>query len=203
MKLIALDRMGRSLVVAAAATLLVACAAETSVGPAPAVLGASTLATGDAGWTEAPDGARTPDLGACSDLAVAGSQLAYRVYAQGVQIYRWNGTSWIFVAPSAVLSADAEGKGVVGTHYAGPTWESASGSKVVASVVKRCTPDAASIPWLQLGAVSAQGPGIFDGIAFILRINTVGGNAPSYGGSAMNEEARIPYTADYLFYRAP
>ena len=203
MKLMALDRMGRSLVVAAAAALLVACAAESSVGPAPAAPGAPTRATADAGWTEPADGARTPELGACSDLAVVGSQLAYRVYAQGVQIYRWNGTSWSFVAPSAVLSADAEGKGVVGTHYAGPTWESVSGSKVVASVVKRCTPDAASIPWLQLGAVSTQGPGIFDGIDFILRINTVGGNAPSYSGSVVNEEARIAYTADYLFYRAP
>ena len=202
MNLIALGRMRRSLVVAAAATLLAACEADTSVGPA-ADAGAPTHATGDAGWTEALEGARAPELGTCPELAVTGGQLAYRVYAQGVQIYRWNGTSWSFVAPSAALSADAEGKGVVGSHYAGPTWESASGSKVVGSVVKRCTPDAGSIPWLQLGAVSAEGPGIFDGIAFILRINTVGGNAPSYPGAAVNDEARIPYTADYLFYRTP
>ena len=31
------------------------------------------------------------------------------MYAEGVQIYRWNGTSSIFVAPEAELFADAGG----------------------------------------------------------------------------------------------
>lgn len=61
------------------------------------------------------------------------------------------------------------------------------------------TPDA--IPWLLLGAVS-QGPGVFHRVAFIQRVNTVGGNAPSDPGSFTGEEARIPYTTEYLFYRA-
>ena len=87
------------------------------------------------------------DLGPCDSLAVpAGFTLKARTYAQGVQIYLWNGSSWVFDAPEAVLTADAGGNGVVGTHYRGPTWESNSGSKVVAGVAKRCTPDANSIP---------------------------------------------------------
>jgi hypothetical protein len=66
---------------------------------------------------------RTPDLPSplCDRLQVqAGNKVAFHVYALGVQIYRWNGTSWVFVAPSARLFADAEYHGEVGIHYAGP-----------------------------------------------------------------------------------
>src|SRR5262245_15759541 len=74
---------------------------------------------------------RAPDLGDCQNLQVpTGNKVAFHVYAEGVQIYRWNGTSWGFVAPAALLFADAAYQGEVGIHYAGPTWESNSGSKV-------------------------------------------------------------------------
>jgi hypothetical protein len=143
-----------------------------------------------------------PDLGVCGNLQVpAGSRLVFRTYASGVQIYHWDGTSWVFDAPLAVLSADAGGRSTVGTHYAGPTWESNSGSKVVGAVLQRCTPDPAAIPWLLLGAVSSSGPGIFQRVTYIQRVNTVGGNAPSAPGSVVGEEARIPYTTEYFFYR--
>ena len=124
-----------------------------------------------------------------------------RVYATGVQIYRWSGTSWTFVAPQATLSANAGGSSTVGTHYAGPTWESVSGSKVVGAVAQRCTPVASAIPWLSLNAVSSTGPGIFHRVTFIQRVNTVGGLAPSAPGSVAGEEVRVPYTAEYFFYR--
>ena len=40
----------------------------------------------------------------CDSLQVpVGNVLAFRMYARGVQIYRWNGSSWQFVAPSATL----------------------------------------------------------------------------------------------------
>jgi len=35
----------------------------------------------------------------------------------------------------------------------------------------------------------------------IQRVNTVGGNAPANPGSVTGEEARVPYTAEYFFYR--
>ena len=79
---------------------------------------------------------RAPDLPSplCDRLQVqAGNRVAFHVYALGVQIYRWDGTSWVFVAPSARLFADGEYHGEVGIHYAGPTWESNNGGKVVAS----------------------------------------------------------------------
>src|SRR5690606_4384131 len=143
-----------------------------------------------------------PDLGQCSNLqAPAGTRLVSQTYARGVQIYRWDGAAWVFVAPSARLSADAQGKSKVGAHYAGPTWESNSGSKVVAAVIDRCTPDAGAIPWLSLGAVSSQGPGIFHRVTFIQRLNTTGGNAPSAPGSFVGQMTEVPYTAEYYFYR--
>jgi hypothetical protein len=41
---------------------------------------------------------------------------------------------------AARLFADAEYHGEVGIHYAGPTWESHSGGKVIASRLEGCTP---------------------------------------------------------------
>jgi hypothetical protein len=117
-----------------------------------------------------------------------------------VQIYRWNGASWSFVGPEAVLY-DQDGE-VVGIHYAGPTWESNSGSKVVATVEERCTPDPDAIPWLRLKATSTEGPGIFKKVTYVQRVNTVGGLAPSYAGDFIGEEVEVPYAADYYFYRA-
>ena len=147
---------------------------------------------------------RTPDLGGCQDLQVSAEHnVAFHVYAEGVQIYRWSGTSWTFVVPEAVLFADAGGKGTVGIHYAGPTWESVSGSKVVGMVLERCTPDPDAIPWLLLEAVLSEGPGIFHAITFIQRLNTVGGIAPSDPGDVPGEIARVPYTTEYVFYRRP
>ena len=92
--------------------------------------------------------------------------------------------------------------GIVGIHYAGPTWESNSGSKVVGTVLERCTPDPDAIPWLLLKAVSNEGPG-FSRVTFIQRVNTVGGIAPTDPGDFVGEEVEVPYTTEYYFYRAP
>ena len=84
-----------------------------------------------------------------------GNKVAFQAFGVGVQIYRWNGTSWNFVAPEAVLFA--RGDGVVATHFAGPTWESNSGSTVVGAVIDSCTPDPDAIPWLLLEAAETDG----------------------------------------------
>jgi hypothetical protein len=146
---------------------------------------------------------RAPELPSplCDRLQVQGGRVAFHVYALGVQIYRWNGVSWDFVAPSARLFADAEYHGEVGTHYAGPTWESNSGGKVVASRVESCAPDPTAIAWLLLHRVSSEGPGIFDSVTFIQRVNTAGGLPPSGPGPFVGAEEDVPYTAEYYFYR--
>ena len=147
---------------------------------------------------------RTPNLGSCQNLRVeAGNRVALHAYAEGVQIYRWSGTSWVFVAPEAQLFPDDDAQTpAFGIHYARPTWESASGSTVRGTVIDRCTSDPSAIPWLLLGVVASDGPGIFADTTFIQRLNTTGGNAPSVSGSFVGEEARVPYTADYYFYKA-
>lgn len=155
--------------------------------------------------TRANNDKRAPELPSplCDSVEVpAGHKVAYHVYAKGVQIYRWDGASWKFVAPEADLFADAEFHGKVGRHYAGPTWESNAFSKVIGSRVGACTPDATAIAWLKLKAVTTTGPGIFHKVTFIQRVNTVGGLAPTTPGTTADEIAEVPYTTEYYFYRA-
>jgi hypothetical protein len=131
----------------------------------------------------------------------AENKLASHVYAEGVQIYRWDGASWVFVEPVANLFADANYHGKVGIHYRGPTWKSNSGSNVVGARLYGCSPDPTAIPWLLLEAVSTAGPGIFSSVTYIQRANTSGGLPPAGPGSATGELVQIPYTAEYYFYR--
>jgi len=139
----------------------------------------------------------------CESLeAPDGNKLAFRVYAAGVQRYRWNGASWDFVEPVATLYADANHHVKVGTHYAGPTWEGNNGGKVVATRAEGCSPDPASIPWLLLRATSTEGPGGFGSVTYIQRVNTKGGLVPTAPGSSTGVMAEIPYTTEYYFYRA-
>jgi len=168
------------------------------------IFAAAGLTQARAAGTLVADDNRAPELpAACQTLQVAeGNKVAFRTYASGVQVYRWNGTAWVFVEPVANLFAARNFHGQVGTHYAGPTWESNSGSKVVARRVDGCTPNSSAIPYLKLEAVSTEGPGVFDGVTFIQRVNTTGGTAPAAPGSFVGEEARVPYTAEYYFYRA-
>jgi hypothetical protein len=172
---------------------LTACADTTPVGPDRS----------QASQPPVTANAWSADLASCQDLkAREGSVLIFHAFAKGVQTYHWNGASWVFDGPTATLYSDAEGKAVVGTHYAGPWWESNSGSKVKGAVDKKCVVDANSIPWLLLNGGSSEGPGIFNGVTQIQRVNTVGGNAPTTGGY-VGEVANVAYTAEYFFYRAP
>jgi Protein of unknown function (DUF3455) len=149
----------------------------------------------------ADDTLQPPDLSFCPNLQVpAGNVLKFHAYGIGVQIYQWNGTSWVFVGPSATLYADSGYHGQVGVHFAGPTWESNSGSKVVGRRLAACTPDSNSIPWLLLISVSSQGPGVLNNISYVQRLNTVGGNAPGSAGTTVGQMAQVPYTAEYFFY---
>ena len=98
--------------------------------------------------------------------------------------------------------SSAAGTGRVGTHYAGPTWKSNSGSLVVGRLNTPCEVGSADVPWLLLDGVRSEGPGIFNGVTSIQRVNTTGGRAPSAPGS-VGEVRNVPYTAEYFFYRAP
>ncbi len=134
-------------------------------------------------------------------------QVHFHGYAQGVQIYRWDGVSWGSAVPRATLFDD-DGN-IVATHFGtpnGPAWRSNSGSEVVGDLVPpplRATVDTNSIPWLRLTAIPelTHGPGIFAHTTFIHRVNTVGGKAPFVPGAFVGQVAEVPYAADYFFYQ--
>jgi hypothetical protein len=132
-----------------------------------------------------------------------------RAGARGVQIYECkagaNGAlAWAFVAPQAEL-LDAAGK-VIGDHGAGPYWALPDGSKIVGTVKQRTdAPAAGAIPWLLLTTKSTGGAGQLASVTSVQRINTVGGVAPKDGCAApadAGKQARVPYTADYVYFAA-
>jgi hypothetical protein len=131
-------------------------------------------------------------------------------HARGVQIYRCDaadgGFKWAFVAPQAELFANAQSQTTAGTHGAGPFWQSQDGSKVVGKVKSRAdAPTAGAIPWLLLTTTPEGVAGKLAGVTHIQRINTVGGVAPAQGCSGaaeVGQQARVPYTADYVYFAA-
>jgi Protein of unknown function (DUF3455) len=170
-----------------------------------ALLTVAALAPASIPAAQAGDDNRAPEVPSpiCDKIqAPAGNKVIFHVYAKGAQIYKWNGIKWDFVGPLATLYADANYSGEVGTHYAGPTWKSNSGSKVVASRQQDCAPDPTAIPWLLLKTVTTTGPGIFSSVTYVQRVNTVGGIAPTTPGSMVDEVMEVPYTTEYYFYRA-
>ena len=138
--------------------------------------------------------------------APEGNKLSFHAYAKGVQIYKWNllTQKWDLFAPQAGLFAEDNYFGEVGSHYAGPTWESKSGSKVEGRRVlgTGCTPDPTAVAWLLLSKFRTEGAGIFSSVTFIQRVNTTGGLAPALPGLLDGETKEIPYTAEYYFYKA-
>jgi hypothetical protein len=128
------------------------------------------------------------------------NKVHFHGFGVGVQIYTWNGTSWGSAVPEAILY-DEDGN-IVATHFAGPTWLSNSGSRVAGALPPAAVVvDTNAIPWLRLPALNPEGPGVFAPTTFIQRVNTIGGKAPSTPGAFVGQVARIPYSADYFFYR--
>ena len=127
--------------------------------------------------------------------------------ARGVQIYVCRAKKddparleWVFKEPEAELF-DHEGK--IGKHYAGPTWESNDGSKVLGEHKTHVdAKDAKAIPLLLIEVKKREGEGMFSKVTSIQRVDTVGGKAPEEGCERTSEgrEIHVPYTANYYFY---
>lgn len=147
---------------------------------------------------------RAPELPSPTLAAPAGNKVRFSYDAVGVQIYGCSATAtgfgWVFKFPEATLY-DKHGR-IAGKHYAGPTWESTDGSKVVGAKLAAFTADPTAIPELLLQAVSHAGDGQMSGVTYIQRLDTVGGLAPASGCDAANvgAVARVDYTATYFFY---
>ena len=133
-------------------------------------------------------------------------------HAAGVQIHECiqdaGAHRWRFVGPRADLYGD-NGKPIA-THFAGPSWQARDGSKVTATLdgdgsVKV---DPTGIPWLRLRVTSATPGSDGDRLTatkYIQRVNTAGGLAPAAtdcNATTLGQVAEVPYTADYVFWKA-
>jgi hypothetical protein len=137
----------------------------------------------------------------------SGNSLLARLGAKGVQIYtcaagKDGGYAWTFKAPEAELT-DAGGA-PAGKHFAGPTWEWTNGSSVVGEVLQKVPAQAGNIPWLLLKVKASKQTSPYGSVAFIQRLDTLGGTAPTTGCDQAHEsaEAKVPYTASYAFWGA-
>jgi hypothetical protein len=149
--------------------------------------------------------AGNPSANVPGKLRVSGSIVA-DIRARGFQVYvlqrdAAGKPAWALKGPDATFQG---AHGLEGKHYAGPTWEcTTDGSKVAGvKIAESPSPSADAIPWLLLSATHHERPGVFSTVTFIQRINTTGGKAPAIGDSKDGTEARVPYTAEYVFYGA-
>jgi hypothetical protein len=146
--------------------------------------------------TEVPEALRLPT----DEVAVL------RLRGAGAQVYECKANTqdpakhaWILKAPDAQLY-DGAGM-VVGKHYAGPTWESLDGSRIVGEVRARAdAPDPNAIPWLLLATRSTGGAGVLSRVKSVQRLDTVGGKAPASCDAAQaGQTLRVSYSAAYVF----
>jgi hypothetical protein len=142
-------------------------------------------------------------------IAVSGGlRVLLKASAKGAQVYACKGREgtptvyeWTLKAPEADLFDDQGQR--IGKHYAGPTWESTDGSKVIAALRSKVdAPEATAIPWLLLDAKSTEGAGVLGRVKSIQRVATSGGKAPTSGCDAAHAgtETRVDYTATYYMY---
>lgn len=137
----------------------------------------------------------------------AGQTLKSSFTGIGVQIYVCTTTAtsfvWTLLGPQANLFND-DGK-LIGTHFVGPTWQGNDGSSVVGQRLAGVVVDPSAVPWLLLNGIShSSEDGRFSDVTAIQRLSTVGGVAPIDGCDAAHggAVAQVPYSAQYVFYKA-
>lgn len=145
-----------------------------------------------------------------TEIAVPDGHKPFLVgHAVGVQIYTCNtvpgGHAWSPATPRADLYGDS-GR-LIATHFGGPTWRATDGSTVVASRDGGVTVDPTAIQWLRLKATPAATPDgdRFAETTYIQRIATTGGLTPAAGqcdAATAGTAREVPYTADYVFWKA-
>ena len=163
-----------------------------------------------------------------ANLAVEHGNAPYlQTRAYGTQNYvcvpAATGVAWKLFGPQATLyppSAPIQ----IATHFLSPnpdeqgtpraTWQhSSDGSAVWARMIQTSSDSnfvaPGAIAWLLLEVVGrAEGPiggAVLERTTFIHRVNTEGGVAPSAGCNTVSQigaTALVPYSTDYIFYRA-
>ncbi|KAG0565736.1 hypothetical protein KC19_7G011100 [Ceratodon purpureus] len=144
----------------------------------------------------------------------AGYKLHLKLFGEGHQYYRFNGSNWVQF--SAYASLYDEERKEIGHHYylthpdalgGQPSWVTQPSKGVPYSIVTakplvKTTPDPRNIPWILLKTTKAQGDkGYFGDIAYVQRYNTSEGLAPpSASGAEVGRVRKTSYSASYAFY---
>ena len=123
------------------------------------------------------------------------------LHGVGKQIYDCTGGAFTFREPAAGLFTS---RGVpAAIHGKGPFWTNFDGSRVDGSPTtppSSATPDPKSVPWLKLiGTPTPNTTGVFSNVAFIQRIDTRGGIAPT-GTCTAPKTVAVDYVANYVFW---
>ncbi len=139
-----------------------------------------------------------------SEIAAADETVVAKFQAYGAQLYECKAgpdgkLAWTFREPIATLILDGK---TAGRHYAGPTWESSDGSKIVAKAAGKAPGKTAKdVPWLKLEVTDHAGAnGVLSNVSTVQRIDTKGGNL---SGSCKNAGTffSAPYSAEYVMLR--
>jgi hypothetical protein len=130
--------------------------------------------------------------------------------------------AWTLFTPEATLFSDQRAQ--LTTHFFSPnpaeggtvvraTWQDSQDTSIVwaRAIASVADPNATgAIPWVLLQTAGTQvgptGGNTLSRTTFIQRVNTVGGSAPATGCDTpqdIGRKAFVPYTADYVFYKAP
>ena len=134
----------------------------------------------------------------------AGHNEVLRLHGHGVQIFRCEAqvgdAHWVYRLPEAEL--DGPDGRVVVRHGVNLSFEHVDGSRLIGNIVDHvAAPDDDALPWLLI-ATKSFGEGALDGISYVQRINTGGGMPPARcEGSQAGQILRVPFTADFVFYR--
>jgi len=141
--------------------------------------------------------------------APKGNVRVLTVYAEGFQKYKAvskggdpDVLEWSFVAPLADLFDVHNNK--IGTHSAGPSWQLSANDSIFAQQFTPArtspSPDGAGVDWLLLMPKEGKTPtGIFANVAYIQRVATKGGKAPTTPPDNISSTVNVPYTAIYRF----
>src|SRR5262249_29955301 len=105
-------------------------------------------------------------------IAAPGENAVVTLHAEGAQVYECKAgndgnPAGACGAPIAPLILDGT---PVGRHYAGPTWEHADGSAVVAKAAANVAGQTANdIPWLKLEVTAHRGAGLLSDVTTVQR----------------------------------
>jgi hypothetical protein len=146
-----------------------------------------------------------PRLGWFTKIKVPGDAMpALKLRGRGYQVFRCEdsteGLAWVYQLPEATLADDRGNP--VGRHGANFTFEHNDGSRLAGKVQAwDDAPDAADLRWLLLSTQS-YGTGTFAGIAYVQRVNTLGGMPPARCTAGdRGQVLRVEFAADFVFYR--